>query len=322
MEERRFLVTGAQGCIGAWTVKTLLELGCNVTAYDLKRNPTLISQLVPPDSLKRVDFVRGDVNNEDLVRRVIKQKGITHIIHLVGLMTPTCREQPVLGATVNIVGTLTLFEAIKACKEQIKCIAYASSAAVLGPDEKYDCQPVPDSACPFPLTLYGAYKRTNEECARIYWEREGVRSVGLRPGVVYGPGRDRGLSAGPTLAVKAALLGQEYEIPLGGKMNMQFVGEVARSFCLCALKAPEGAPVCNMDGQVLDVREIVGDIEALFPDAKGKISYCPGQTIAMATYVDDSTLQKLIGPFKPIKFREGIRRTAEFFRKVVDVCDS
>jgi len=316
MGAKRFLVTGAQGCIGAWVSKTLLELGHDVTAYDIGRELTLLSRLIPPESLKRVDFVFGDVSNYELLQRVIEQKGITHVIHLAGLMTPACKAQPLVGARVNVMGTLTILEAIRAHREQIECIAYASSAAVLGPDEEYDLHPVPDSARPLPSTLYGVYKRTTEDCARIYWEQEGIRSVGLRPGVVYGPGRETGLSAGPTLAVKAALLGQECEIAFGGSVNMQYVGDVARSFCLSALEAPPGALVCNMNGQVLDVETIIAEIEALFPSAAGRISYRPDERIGLASHVDDSTLQSIIGPFEPTTFREGIERTAAYYRRV------
>ena len=49
-----------------------------------------------------------------------------------------------------------------------------------------------------PGSVYGIFKTANEHCARVYWEEECIRSIGLRPGIVYGPGRDRGLSAGPT----------------------------------------------------------------------------------------------------------------------------
>ena len=36
------------------------------------------------------------------------------IIHMAGLQVPVCRENPVLGAKVNVLGTLNIFEAVKA----------------------------------------------------------------------------------------------------------------------------------------------------------------------------------------------------------------
>ena len=56
----RFLVTGALGCIGAWTVRTLIREGVPVVAFDMGRDPRRIAQIVDPDDLERVTFVAGD----------------------------------------------------------------------------------------------------------------------------------------------------------------------------------------------------------------------------------------------------------------------
>jgi nucleoside-diphosphate-sugar epimerase len=172
-----------------------------------------------------------------------------------------------------------------------------------------------------PATLYGIFKTANEHRARVYWEWECIRSIGPRPGIVYGSGRDRGLSAGPTLAVEAALLGQDYEIAFGDRASMQFVGDVAKSFVACDLEAREGAATYNMHGQVLDVEEMIGIIGELVPSARGRITCRRAQTIAMASIVEDSGLQALIGPFEPTPFRKGVGETADFFRRVHRLSD-
>ena len=315
MGSERFLVTGGQGFIGAWIVKTLLEMNHDVIAYDVYDQSTRMSVLIHPDSLKKVEFVHGDINNLDLLKELISKKSITYVIHVAALMTPDCKADPIKGALVNVLGTLSVFEAVKTYKSRVRCIAYASSGSVLGPDEKYKSQPISDEAPALPATIYGVYKRTNEECARIYWEEEGIRSVGLRPGMVYGPGRERGF-ADPTHGVKAALLGKEYKIGFGGMANMQFVADVAKSFISCVLKAPQDAPAFNISGEVLDVQDMIGYIEELIPSSKGKIT-CLNNRLAMAINVEDSGLQKLIGPFKATKFREGIGITVDFFRKLL-----
>jgi len=317
MRDKHFLVTGAQGCIGSWVVKNLIEMGHGVVAYDIDDRPVRLGLLLTQEHLSRVHFVRGDINDIGRIKGLIEKESITHVIHLAGLMTPDCKANPILGATVNVLGTLTIFEAVKVHRGQVRCVAYASSGAVLGPDERYESHPIPDEAPPLPMALYGALKRTNEQCARIYWEEEGIRSVGLRPPVVYGPGRDKGLTAGATLAIRAALLGQDYEIGFGGEVNMEFVDDVAKSFIASALKAPEGAPCFNMVGHVLDVEEMIRVFEEMFPSSKGKITHL-NQRVNMAHFVSDSGLQKLIGPFQPVQFREGARLTADFFRKVLE----
>jgi nucleoside-diphosphate-sugar epimerase len=313
MERRCFLVTGAQGCIGSWVIKSLLDMDHEVIAFDVHTRPVRLSLLVNQERLKAIRFVRGDINKFDQIKKLLEKFAVTHVIHLAGLQTPECRAKPIIGAVTNVVGTLALFEATKAYKDQVKCLVYASSGAVLGADEEYGKHPIEDDAPRIPGTLYGAFKVTNEECARIYWQDEGVRSVGLRPPVVHGVGRDRGLTAGATLAIKSALLGQPYEIGFGGQANVEYAEDVANSFIACALKAPEGAPVYNMRGEVLEVQDMIAVIEEIFPSSKGLIS-CTKQRNFMANDVSDAGLQALIGPFQPLSYEQGARRTAELFR--------
>ena len=62
---------------------------------------------------------------------------------------------------------------------------------------------------------YGAYKDYNGETRRCTagW---GLHSVGLRPGVVYGVGRDQGLTSKTTVAIVAAASGKPYSFPRAG----------------------------------------------------------------------------------------------------------
>ena len=59
----RFLVTGAFGCIGAWTVKRLLTEGLPVWTYDLPGNPHRMHLIMDEDTLARVNFVYGDITD-------------------------------------------------------------------------------------------------------------------------------------------------------------------------------------------------------------------------------------------------------------------
>ena len=75
-----------------------------------------------------------------------------------------------------------------------------------------DPSPAPESGGVAPTTLYGTYKLANEGTARVFWADEGVASIGIRPYVVYGVGRDQGMTAGPSLAMAAAARGEGAEI--------------------------------------------------------------------------------------------------------------
>ncbi len=314
MKKDCFLVTGAQGFIGSWVIKSLVADRKDIIALDVDDRQVRISLLLDREQMRRIRFVCGDVTNLDLVKNLIKKQNVSHVIHLAGLQTPDCKAKPILGATVNVVGFLTIFEAVKACGDQVRCIVYASSGSVLGSDAQYS-HPIGDQAERIPGTLYGVFKSTNEECARIYWQEEGIRSVGLRPPVVYGIGRDRGFTAGTTLAIKAAMLGQRYEIGFGGEANVEYAEDVARCFVACALEAPEGALSYNMLGEILTVKNMIRVIEEIMPHAKGKIT-CIEQENKMANHVSDAGLQTLIGPFHPVNYWEGVKRTKDLFEKL------
>ena len=111
---RRYLVTGALGCIGAWVSRVLADEGLNVLAYDRGDDDHRLRLTVPPALRGRITRVFGDVTDQPLLERTIAEHGIEAIIHMTALQVPHCRANPVLGAEVNVIGTLAVFEAAKA----------------------------------------------------------------------------------------------------------------------------------------------------------------------------------------------------------------
>ncbi len=131
----RVLMTGGYGCIGTWIAKQLCEAGEEVWIYDIKEDTHRLDQVLDPEQKSAIHFVQGDVADAVMLRTAVASTGATHILHLAGLQTPTCRANPILGATVNVIGTLAAFEAAVAYKGQVQRVVYASSAAVHGPAE-------------------------------------------------------------------------------------------------------------------------------------------------------------------------------------------
>src|SRR5262249_57778489 len=154
---------------------------------------------MPAEHVRKATFVPGDVTDVERLKAVVGEHGITHIVHLAGLQVPTCRANPILGAQVNVIGTLAVFEAIKAHKAQVQRLVYASSAAVFGPQSDYgNALHIADDVKLTPTTHYGYYKCCNEGNARIYFQDDGISSIGLRPWTVYCVGRDLGITSEPT----------------------------------------------------------------------------------------------------------------------------
>jgi nucleoside-diphosphate-sugar epimerase len=312
----RFLVTGAQGCIGAWVVYRLVTAGHQPVAFDLDPTPHRLRLIATPEELARVQFVAGDITDGDLLARVVSAHGITHIIHLAALQIPACRANPLLGARVNVLGTLNVFEVARRFPEQVQRVVYASSAAVFGPSEIYDMELAPDAGPFSPATHYGVFKQCNEGNARIYWQDHGVSSISLRPWAVYGVGRDQGMTSDPTKAILAALSGRRFRIAFGGRADMQYVEDVARIFIACAQVPYQGAGAFNLRGDVVTVDQIVDAIDVAVPGARQLITH-GDQQIPVTPFMDDSGLRAVLGEVPHTPLSEGIAHTAERFRQLL-----
>jgi nucleoside-diphosphate-sugar epimerase len=311
----RVLLTGGYGCIGTWIVRNLLERGDEVFIYDLKEDPHRLDLILSPEQMRQVHFVQGDVTDLPRLKQALGDRQISHVIHLAGLQVPVCRADPLLGARVNVLGTLAVFEAVRQTEGQIQRLVYASSAAVFGPPEDYPHTPVADDVLLHPLTHYGVFKCTNEGNARIYFQDHGISSVGLRPWTVYGPGRDFGMTSEPTKAVKCLALGRKCHITYGGWQDLQYVDDVAQTFVRCLDGSYRGAKSYNLRGHVVDMPALHGALSEVDSAAKQLITYGDRQ-ITIAFDLDDSGLQRDLGPMPRTPLVDGLRKTYQLFKKL------
>ena len=303
MSDQRFLVTGAMGCIGAWTCALLAEEGVDVVGYDLGSNDSRIRLATD----RPIEVVRGDITDRDGLGRLLDERGITHVVHLAALLLPMIKANPPHGTAVNVGGTVNVFDLAKTRGIRV---AYASSAAVYGPDDETG-GPVPNDVVPHPATFYGVHKRACEELARIFWQEEGVPSIGIRPYVVYGPGRDAGLTASPTLAMAAAARGEDFEIAFGGRSQMQFAPDTARVFIRSARAATEVAGVYNLGGAAVSMTDVAREIEAV---AGTTVTVDDGTVLPFPAEFDGSALEERIGPISWTPLAEGVRQTVDRLR--------
>lgn len=309
------LLTGGYGCIGSWIARNLLERGDRVWIYDLKEDPKRLRLILPEEQVRQIRFIAGDVTDLAALKSALAQHHITHLVHLAGLQVPVCRADPLLGAKVNVLGTLAVFEAVKALPGQIQRLVYTSSAAVFGPPETYPRGRLPDDVPLIPSTHYGVFKCCNEGNARIYWQDHQIASIGLRPWTVYGVGRDFGMTSEPTKAIKSLALGRPYHITYGGWQDMQWVDDVAKIVVRC-LEAPyQGAKSYNLRGHVVDLPAFHKALCAVEPAATKLITFGDRQ-IAIAYDLSDDALERDLGPMPRTPLESGIRETLEHFRRL------
>ncbi|KAF1022602.1 MAG: UDP-glucose 4-epimerase [Paracidovorax wautersii] len=305
----KILVTGGRGFLGAWVLKALLEDGHAARVFDRPGDRALVRLIVGPMA-DAIEWHEGDIASAADV--ALAALGCDSAIHLAGLLTLDCRDDPLRAVDINIKGTIHVFEAAR--RQGWRGIAYASSAGVYGPD---------DASSPAPATVYGATKLACEGIARAYWgepaaQDDGrphrVASVGLRPFVIYGAGRESGSSAGPSLACRAIARGQPYEIAFTGATGLVYVEDVARVLVAAATQGHEGARVFNMAGDVFTTDQLLARLRALGP---GAALSAAGAPLPIAADLPADDLRQLLPGYRPTPLDEGLRRTLAVYRREV-----
>jgi nucleoside-diphosphate-sugar epimerase len=261
------------------------------------------------DEPGRLLRVRGDVTDRAQVERALDEHEVDRVVHLAALQVPFCRADPPRGAAVNVVGTVNVLVAAAARRARIPHVAYASSIAA------YDAY-VPGLApamVGLPSTLYGVYKRANEQSAARLHADEGVSSIGLRPHTVFGAGRDQGLTSAPTTAMLAAAAGRAYAIPYGGRAQLQYARDVAAAFVAAAtVEGYEGASVHDLPGAVAGMDEVAAAIARAAPEAP-PIGF-GAEGLPFPEETDSSSVHAVLGALEPTPLDAAVGETVARFR--------
>ena len=293
---KNIIIFGGTGFLGSWIVKNFVKRDYKVTIFDLKIETELLKKLIGKD-IEKIKFLKGDVTNyEEVLEATVN---MDHVVNLAGLMTPDCSRNPSLGAEVNVLGSINVFEATKA--RGIKFVVYASSAGVFGEKDKY---------FPFPETHYGAFKLAVEGIARAYYNEANISSVGIRPFVIYGPGREIGGTATVTLACKAAKQSYNYNLNFSGRAGFVYVQDVANLVEMSINRAPVGALTININGITASVSDFVSKIINIIPEAKLTIN---GDKLSVVEEILGDHPSDIFKKFKYTSLSEGISNTINFY---------
>ena len=174
--------------------------------------------------------IAGDLSDPESIERVVEEVQPTHVIHLGALQTPDCRDYPMQGLDINVIGTAHLFQACSKLKSPLQRFVFASSSAVNGARSLYGPEGVRPEDPYHPFNLYGYWKVAGEGMAQAFHQVTGTPTVSLRLATTYGPGRDRGFTAAMTSAMKAVVRGESFEVPYRGQEHYHFSLDVGAGF--------------------------------------------------------------------------------------------
>ena len=128
-------VTGATGLLGSWLVEELVQRGANVTC--LVRDWVPGSRLVASGNLVKTNYVNGELENYQLILRVLNEYEINSVFHLGAQTIVGVSSRSALSTfEANIRGTWNLLEACHNLGKNIQRVVVASSDKAYGEQKK------------------------------------------------------------------------------------------------------------------------------------------------------------------------------------------
>lgn len=314
---RSIAITGATGFIGRHVAADLAARGVVVKAIVRPGS----RHAPPPDAV----VIQAPLEAEALRRAF---DGVDAVLHLAGVVA-TVKAQTFFD--VNTKGTRAV---ALAARDAGARLVHVSSLAAAGPAPA--SAPARETDAPHPITPYGASKLEGE---RVVTAMEGLRSIILRPGVVYGP-TDRAVFPLFQAASRGVL-------PLVGRLGAAYafvhVDDVVRTIVAAVEKTGVSGPVFVAQETPVTALDLIDAIQAavgrtcrvirvplalthalaLAGDVAGRALGKP-MTLNSWRYAEMAAegftcrvdrMRDELGVVASIGLREGMARTCEWYRR-------
>jgi UDP-glucose 4-epimerase len=307
----KYLVTGAAGFIGRSIAAALIARGESVRGVDNfitgKR-----SNLV---GLEAMEFVEGDLTDPAVCAKVCQ--GVQIVFHEAALASvPRSVADPV-GTNRNCVDA-TLNVLVAAREAGVRRVIYAGSSSAYGDTPTL---PKQEQMLPNPISPYAVAKLTGEQYMRAFWRVYGLETVVLRYFNVFGPHQDPTSHYSGVMALfcRKMLAGEQPTIYGDGEQSRDFtfIENVVRGNLLAS-----EAPADKVAGEVMNLatgnRITLNDTFRLLAELtgyQGQPQYAePRRGDIRDSLADISLARERMGYQPAIDFREGLRRTVEWYR--------
>ena len=306
---KRVLVTGGAGFLGSNLVRSLLEVGAQVSAFDNLMSGTLENLA---DLLAEIEFRQGDVRDCDAVGQAISGQEV--VFHLAANAdVPYSVEHPQHNFEVNVVGTQNV---MNSCMETgVGRLIFASSAAVYGVP---NYTPMDEEHPLNPVSPYGASKLAGEHLGFSYHKTYGLPFSAIRISNSYGEGQSKYVM----YDVLAKLLRDPDHLEILGdgeqKRNFCYVSDVCRSFLLVAESDQTTGEALNLAGTrpisirqltdlILDVLGLLGRTQVSFTQETR-----PGDIALLLP--DAAKIQRMLGFVPQVPLREGLTKLIDWLQ--------
>jgi UDP-glucose 4-epimerase len=307
----RYLITGVAGFIGRSIAAALLARGETVRGIDsfiTGKRANLIG-------LEAMEFLGGDLADPAVCAQACE--GVEIIFHEAALASvPRSVADPV-GTNVNCVdATLNLLVAANAAR--VRRVVYAGSSSVYGDSPTL---PKRENMLPDPISPYAVAKLAGEHYLRSFTRVYGLETVTLRYFNVFGPYQDPASHYSGVLAIfcRMMLAGEQPTIYGDGQQSRDFtyIENVVHANLLAAESAAEkvsGQMMNAATGTRITLNETFEILKEL-TGFRGSPAYAPGRSGDIRdSLADISRARELLGYQPQVDFREGLRRTVDWYR--------
>ena len=315
IENKKVLVTGAEGFIGSHLVEKLLEENAQIKAFVYYNSFNSWGWLdtFSKDKLKDIDVFTGDVRDPNGVRITVKNVDIVfHLASLIGI--PFSYHSPDSYVDTNIRGTLNI---LQACREyHIERVIVTSTSEVYG-----SAQYVPiDELHPLQgQSPYSASKIGADKIAESFCRSFKTPVVIARPFNTYGP-RQSARAVIPTIITQ--LLNGNKELCLGSlrpTRDLNYVQDICKGFIALA-KCDEaiGKEVNIGSGNEISIGDLanllikITGVNAKIVSEDQRIR--PRESEVEKLVCNNNLMKKLTGWAPEISLDQGLLNTVEWFK--------
>jgi len=320
-ESRACLVTGGAGFGGSHLVEQLVRRGAKVFVLDrfLPRNSYLrLSGLA-----EMVDFVTGDIRDQELVKSLLERCEIDTVFHLAAQpIVPMSNSLPFETLSVNALGTYAMLEAVRVASCP-KRFVFASSAAYYGTTSTN--QPIAEDEAPLvAANIYSPSKVAADSAVRCYAETYGLKAVACRFINTYGPG-DANFSRIIPRAIRNLVLAKPYDF--GSRddgttcLDYLHVRDMANAYICVAehLEAVAGHAFNFGTGETTSTRDLAKLVSHVFDGQEREPIFCgPKRDKPVIKRLDVSKAEKFLGWEASTTLEHGLDETVQWYRRFWD----
>jgi len=307
-------ITGGHGHIGSWAAYFLAQEGEHVFLYDT--NPVVPGHLA--EVARHITFIKGDVLDFPRLTDVFKKHGrdIDGILHTVGIMGELVLENPYGNVGLNIGGTHNMLEIAR--QFEIPKVVYTSTGAVYGAVSGTVAE---DQYPPNPCDLYGSTKASCEFLGQQYANSFGFEFRISRVYFCYGQGK------WPSRFIRLYRLGfgaleglDDLRMDKGAdqKLDFTYIEDAARGTAMLYQAKTVKHNIYNIATGVPTSVGQVAELCRKYSAFNVQVELGPGELMQRCEALDISRARKELGFEPKYSVEEGIKRYADWMKKVLE----